>query len=82
MTATTRRSTPRSQKSFADPDAQMMRTGDGALTYAYNAQAAVSTDGIVVASGLTTAVRDTGQLEPMVTAVAANRGAAQGRGRR
>lgn len=34
------RLTPRSQKSFADPDAQMMATSDGALTYAYNAQAA------------------------------------------
>jgi transposase len=65
---------PQSQKSFADPDAQMMRMGDGALTYAYNAQAAVSTDGIVVASGLTTTVRDTAQLAPMVAAVAANTG--------
>lgn len=68
------RLTPKSQKSFADPDAQMMVTGDGALTYAYNAQAAVSADGMVVASGLTTAVRDTGQLLPMVAAVAAHTG--------
>src|SRR5947199_1821549 len=74
MTATTRRSTPRSQKSFADPDAQMMRTGDGALTYAYNAQAAVSEDGWVVASGLTTEVRDTGQLGSMIPGVEANTG--------
>jgi transposase len=65
---------PRSQKSFADPEAQMMPTGDGALTYAYNAQAAVSADGVVVARGLTTAVRDTGQLVPMVAAAAANTG--------
>ena len=65
---------PRHQKSFADPDAQMMRTGDGALTYAYNAQAAVSEDGWVVASGLTTEVRDTGQLGPMIPAVEANTG--------
>jgi transposase len=69
------RLTPQSQKSFADPDAQMMPTGDGALTYAYNAQAAVSTDGVVVASGVTTTVRDTGQLVPMGAAVAANTGA-------
>jgi transposase len=68
------RLTPRSQKSFADPDAQMMATGDGALTYAYNAQAAVSTDGFVVASGVTTAVRDTGELLPMAAAIAANTG--------
>ena len=65
---------PRHQKSFADSDAQMMRTGDGALTYAYNAQAAVSEDGWVVASGLTTEVRDTGQLGPMIPAVEANTG--------
>ena len=68
------RLTPRSQKSFADPDAQMMPLGDGALTYAYNAQAAVSADGVIVASGLTTAVRDIGQLEPMVAAIAATTG--------
>jgi transposase len=67
---------PQSQKSFADADAQMMQTGDGALTYAYNAQAAVSVDGFVVASGVTTAVRDTGQLVPMIGAVAENTGEA------
>jgi len=72
------RLTPQSQKSFADPDAQMMRTSDGALTYAYNAQAAVSADGLIVASGLTTAVRDIGELVPMVAAVAATTGAPPG----
>jgi transposase len=72
------RLTPQSQKSFADPDAQMMRTSDGALTYAYNAQAAVSADGLIVSSGLTTAVRDIGELVPMVTAVAAITGAPPG----
>ena len=45
----------RHQKSFADPEAQMMQMGDGALVYAYNAQAAVSEDGLIVATGLTTA---------------------------
>jgi len=67
--------TPQSQKSFADPDAQMMRTSDGALTYAYNAQAAVSADRIIVASGLTTAVRDITQLVPMVEAITVTTGA-------
>jgi hypothetical protein len=52
----------------------MMRTSDGALTYASNAQAAVSPDSFVVASGLTPAVRDTTQLLPMVAAVAAPTG--------
>lgn len=60
------------QKSFADPEAQMMQASDGALVYAYNAQAAVSEDGLIVATGLTTAVRDTGQLLPMLDAVEAN----------
>jgi len=62
---------PKNQKSFADPDAQMMKTGDGSLQYAYNAQAAVSEDGIIVATGLTSAGNDQGQLVPMVEAVKA-----------
>ena len=65
------RLTERSQRSFADPDAVMMATGDGSLQYAYNAQAAVSEDGLIVATGLTDAVRDCDQLEPMVEAVEA-----------
>jgi transposase len=41
------------QKSFADPEANMMKVGnDGALTYAYNAQAAASADGFIVATAL------------------------------
>ena len=44
----------KSQKSFADPDANMMKTGEGSLQYCYNAQAATSEDGILVATGLTT----------------------------
>jgi transposase len=59
----------RSQKSFADPDAQMMKTADGALVYAYNAQAAVSQDGLIVAAAVTSETRDIGQLVPMVEAV-------------
>jgi hypothetical protein len=59
----------RHQKSFADPDAQMMKTADGALVYAYNAQAAVSEDGLIVAAAVTSETRDIGQLVPMVEAV-------------
>ena len=33
-----------SQKSFADPDANMMMTGEGSLQYCYNAQAATSAE--------------------------------------
>jgi len=61
--------TDKSQKSFADPEARMMKTGDGSLQYAYNAQMAASEDGILVANGLTQRVRDTGQLLPMVEAI-------------
>ncbi|MEO6026718.1 MAG: transposase [Candidatus Binatia bacterium] len=59
----------RHQKSFADPEAQMMKTGDGALVYAYNAQAAVSADGLILATGLTPTVRDHEQLLPMLDTV-------------
>jgi hypothetical protein len=59
----------KSQKSFADPEARMMKTGDGSLQYAYNVQMAASEDGILVANGVTQQVRDTGQLLPMIEAV-------------
>ena len=65
---------PKSQKSFADPDANMMRTGEGSLQYCYNAQAATSEDGVIVAAEITTSPRDVGQLVPMVEAVKINTG--------
>lgn len=58
-----------SQKSFADPDAGMMMTGEGSLTYCYNAQAATSEDGLIVATGLTTSPLDVQELVPMVEAI-------------
>jgi len=63
-----------SQKSFADPDANMMKASDGALTYCYNAQAATSEDGIILATGTTSRPRDIGQLIPMVEKVRKNTG--------
>lgn len=66
--------TEKSQKSFADPEARMMKTGEGSLHYAYNAQLAVSEDGILVANGLTQQVRDHEQLVPMVEAVKSTTG--------
>ena len=70
---------PRHQKRFADPDANMMRVGnDAALTYAYNAQAATSEDGVIVAVGMTTTVPDTPQAAPMIAAVTAMTGTAPG----
>jgi len=65
---------PSSQKSFADPDANMMMTGEGSLQYCYNAQVATSEDGIIVAADVTASARDVGQLVPMVEAVKANTG--------
>jgi hypothetical protein len=65
---------PSSQKSFADPDANMMKTGEGALTYCYNAQVASSEDGVIVATGVTNKARDIGQLVPMVETVGKNTG--------
>lgn len=63
-----------SQKSFADPDANMMMTGEGSLQYCYNAQAATSEDGVIVAAETTTSPNDVNQLVPMVEAVTANTG--------
>ncbi len=65
---------PSSQKSFADPDANMMMTGEGSLQYCYNAQAATSEDGIIVAAQTTISPRDVNELLPMVEAVKANTG--------
>jgi transposase len=59
------------QKSFADPDANMMMTGEGSLQYCYNAQAATSEDGVIVATGVTTSPLDVQQRVPMVEAVQA-----------
>ncbi len=61
------------QKSFADPDANMMKT-EGALNYCYNAQAATSEDGLIVANDLTEKANDYEQLEPMLETIEANTG--------
>ncbi len=60
-----------SQKSFADPDANMMMTGDGSLQYCHNAQAATSEDGVIVATGMTDSPLDVQQLVPMVEEIQA-----------
>jgi hypothetical protein len=69
----------RHQKSFADLDANMMRTGEGSLAYCYNAQAAVSEDGILVATELSTTPRDEASLEPVLDQIEANTGERPGR---
>ncbi len=52
----------------------MMMTGEGSLQYCYNAQAATSEDGIIVAAQTTISPRDVNELLPMVEAVKANTG--------
>lgn len=64
----------RHQKSFADPEANMMKTGEGAFTYCYNAQVATSEDGIVVATGISSSPDDRPQLIPMIDEVKKNTG--------
>jgi transposase len=70
---------PTHQKSLADPEAQMMKLGDGSLQYAYNAQSAASEEGLIVATGMTRSPNDQRQLVPMVEAVEANTGEKPGR---
>ncbi|MHC4342821.1 MAG: transposase, partial [Planctomycetota bacterium] len=64
----------RHQKSFADHEANMMKTGEGSPTYCYNAQAATSEDGIVVAAEVVNTPNDAPELLPMLDAVKANTG--------
>ena len=64
----------RHQKSFADVEANMMKTGEGSLTYCYNAQAAVSEDGIIVATDLTATPRDEASLAPVLDEIERNTG--------
>jgi len=58
-----------SQKSFADPDANMMMTSEGALQYCYNGQVAANENGVIVANSVTTSPLDVQQLVPMVEAI-------------
>jgi transposase len=64
----------RHQKSFADLEATMMKTGEGSLAYCYNAQAAVSEDGIIVATELSTTPRDEVSLESVLDEIETNTG--------
>jgi transposase len=69
---------PQHQKSFADPDAQIMKTSEGALTYAYNAQSAVNEAGLIVAADVTPQVNDSVHFVPMVEAITTTTGATPG----
>jgi hypothetical protein len=65
---------PTHQKSFADPEANMMKTGAGALEYCYNAQAATSAEGVIVANDLSEKVNDQTHLAPLLEAIEENTG--------
>jgi hypothetical protein len=73
--STTRDGKPKdtAQRNFTDADSRIMHR-NGAFLQAYNAQAAVSTDQIVVAHGVTNDPTDAKQLAPMLERVADNCG--------
>ena len=59
----------RTQRSFTDPEARMMKTNDG-FHYAYNAQAVVDEHSqVILAADVTQQAGDVNQLIPMITAV-------------
>jgi len=57
------------QRSFAERDARMMLMKRGEFDYAYNAQACMDEQGVVVAGDLTNQASDTGHLPDMVEEV-------------
>lgn len=65
---------PKAQRNFTDADSRIM-VRNGAFMQAYNAQAAVSEDQIIVAYGLTNDPTDANHLAPMVERVAEMMGA-------
>lgn len=66
----------RTQRSFTDPEARMMKTTDG-FHYAYNAQAVVDEGSqVVLGADVVQGAADVDQLLPMIEAADANLGAA------
>lgn len=57
------------QRSFADSEARVMLMKRGEFDYAYNAQACMSEQGVIVAADLTNEASDTGHLPDMVQEV-------------
>lgn len=64
---------PKAQRNFTDADSRIM-IRNGVFLQAYNAQAAVSEDQIIVAHGVTNDPTDAEQLAPMLERVAENTG--------
>ena len=67
----------KAQRNFTDADSRIMPR-NGVFMQAYNGQAAVSEDQIIVAHGLTNAPQDVEQLAPMVERIRENCGAMPG----
>lgn len=65
---------PKAQRNFTDPESRIM-VRNGVFLQAYNAQAAVSEDQLVVAHGVTNANADAGLLIPMLERVHEQSGA-------
>jgi transposase len=61
---------------LTDPDSRIMKTADGWLQ-GYNAQAAVSADGLILAAEVTSDQNDLRQCRPMMAATVDNLGAAR-----
>lgn len=61
---------------LTDVDSRIMPTPGRSFVQGYNAQAAVSEDGVVIAADVTTDIRDSPWCEPMTDAVHANTAAA------
>lgn len=66
---------PKDQRSFTDPESQIMRKSGREFVQGYNAQAAVdSTAQVIVAQGVSNSASDVQQLEPMVKQIKQNTG--------
>ena len=74
-TTTTAKPKDKAQRNFTDPDSRIM-VRNGVYVQAYNAQAAVSEDQVVVAHGVTNAGFDVQQFAPMLERVRVNTGEA------
>lgn len=71
---------PKAKVNVSDPESRIMKGPSGYLQ-AYNAQAVVAADQLVLAAELTQSAADSGQLAPMLTAATANVARAGFRGR-
>jgi len=67
--------TEKAQRNFTDPDSRIMVVGSGAFEQAYNCQAMVTDEQIIVATDVSNQAPDTQQMVPMLRQTEANCGA-------